>query len=264
MGNTNSTTTAATNAASSYFSKFESLPKELRLQIWEDAVDSIEPGFVVIRAYPKGQPFVDESSPDVQFTTEITYVISASAPVPALLQVNAEARQVALKKYRPMFADFNSTGLPLYFNPDKDRLHLIDIGPSNNYPDTHWTNKLASSPALQQDLALVKHLLAYEHGHGYNSNYNFPYRLMPFESLETIIVCKGKEEKTPRLAILFEAAMVPTFEDTWITEMNPEQVRKGKRATPPPTVFFLSWPEIKALGTLEEAPSQYLLSFPPR
>ena len=129
MGNATSTNAIAN------FSKFESLAKELRLQIWEEAVESLEPAFIVIRCYPPGTPFVDESSSDLQLTKKKTYGTRASAPVPAVLQANQEARELVLKRYRLMFANAVSPGPPQYFNPDKDRLHLCNVGPSHYHQD---------------------------------------------------------------------------------------------------------------------------------
>jgi hypothetical protein len=249
MGNTASTTPTAT-AAISDVPKFESLPKELRLQIWEDIAESIEPEFVVIKAVD-----ILKTNSYARYYDGYVYRIYGSASIGSeLLQVNQEAREVVLKKSRLMFADADSQRRPLYFNPDKDSLHLDNVGLGQWALDDKWENIIESSPALQAELALVKHLVQYSVSifvDSINRTSHPVVRLMPYESLETLSIpvssiCPTESLYTP--LVPYEAQMIAAVEDFWTTKMNPEQVRKGKSPTQPPKITFITFPEVRAFS----------------
>ncbi|KAM3071394.1 hypothetical protein ACMFMG_008989 [Clarireedia jacksonii] len=90
-------------ASTASFTRFGDLPKELRIQIWENA------SFF-------------------QRIMELKYcvvdmVFSIPGPPPAILLVNQESREVALKFYNKSFGAGDQSG-EIYFNPVSDIIYL--------------------------------------------------------------------------------------------------------------------------------------------
>ncbi|PMD18417.1 hypothetical protein NA56DRAFT_691138 [Hyaloscypha hepaticicola] len=162
------------------------------------------------------------------------------APVQDLFQVNQEAREVALRKYRLKFTDVNTPSKPLYFNPDKDSLHLSNLG--LRFSDAVWEEITASSPRLQ-DLALVKYLITYTKSWAFDNG--FSYRPIAYESLETSIPGNMREHGVA--AAQYDEFVRAAIVEFWATEMNP---RKSERASPPhiPQNTFLTWAQVDDFG----------------
>ena len=95
------------------FTLFPKLPPELRIKIWSFA---LEPRVVEI----------DEHT-STRAMGKWTYDYGRCGKPPSLLQVNAEARSIAMSSHRLSF--FNVVGGPTYFNFEKDTLHLRRFRP---------------------------------------------------------------------------------------------------------------------------------------
>jgi 2EXR family len=120
MGDTPSTelVLSTQNAAATEFTNFGNLPKEIRLLIWEAAVDNIDPRFVLFHANVHGDE-PDHPRP----RRDCGYL--ASWMTPSILHVNSEARTVALKAY-PLFANMGVPSRILNFNVNCDSVILGD------------------------------------------------------------------------------------------------------------------------------------------
>jgi hypothetical protein len=261
----------------STFTNFGALPKELRLLVWEQAVNSIEPKSVVIEPLHKvtreGTIFVD---------TFRGYKARPSDVSPVMLHTSSEARAVALKSYRRMFEDTAPPSFPIYFNPDRDSLHLRDCDPK-------WKGKIPYWPKAREELALIKNLVVYDsRDFPLKLPASYPFGLSAFESLESLSIPSGrgdpatamktlvarKEKTSPKAAkilrSLFSYIPLPEAEDLaaveqyenrvtaamanfWTTKMHPIQIEGGKPVTPPPRLIFLTWEQVEAFN--EQTPS---------
>ncbi len=89
----------------------------------------------------------------------------------------------------------------------------------------------ASSPRLQEDLALVKHLVAYAKSWAFDNG--FSYSLIAYESLETLSI-SGNMREHRLAAALYKEQVRAVMVEFWATEMNPRHAGKGKPATDSP------------------------------
>ncbi|KAI1861682.1 uncharacterized protein JN550_010752 [Neoarthrinium moseri] len=143
-------------ASTSSFPRFPDLPAELRLKVWEAALQRSR--IITIRAWAGWRPSWEKQPERYSTRNELGHVVSGnmyslyadSLPRPALLRVNRESRDAALVFYRvrlPFFREdqHGSGGLlrepeaarvwPLYLNPEHDFLdtdvadvqHLVDL-----------------------------------------------------------------------------------------------------------------------------------------
>jgi hypothetical protein len=90
------------------FTLFLKLPPELRIKIWGFA---LEPRVVEIDGHASTHAM-----------GKWTYDYGRCGKRPSLLQVNAEARSIAMSSHRLSF--FNVVGGPTYFDFEKDMLNL--------------------------------------------------------------------------------------------------------------------------------------------
>ncbi len=95
------------------FPEFGTLPVELRLKIWKFAACDNPRTIIFSTKYP-------ESSDGFS----MKHVPSGDLAMPAVLQVNHEARDVALTFYKQPFTKLFS-GRPVYFNFDVDALKIV-------------------------------------------------------------------------------------------------------------------------------------------
>ena len=97
------------------FTLFPNLPAELRLKIWDMALPS--PRVRTIQPYYNW---------DVPFSYETTFGFGTCDKPPIHLQVNMEARSIALKTYCLAFDCDALCNKPKYFHFERDTLQLIN------------------------------------------------------------------------------------------------------------------------------------------
>ncbi|KAL2072981.1 hypothetical protein VTL71DRAFT_10305 [Oculimacula yallundae] len=120
--------------ATAAFPLFQKIPKELRLKIWALAV----PGPRTVTLTMVGSPKTDIS-------------VKSTSCVPAMLHVNLEAREVALKKYS--LVEGSIEGLkPIYFDFDMDTLVLNHESIMARLPNTEMAQVLEDSNCFQSRL----------------------------------------------------------------------------------------------------------------
>jgi hypothetical protein len=142
------------------FTLFPKLPPELRIKIWGFV---LEPRVVAI----KGQVAIQGRDID-----KWTYFSERCGKAPSLLQVNAEARSIAMIRYRLSFS--NVVGGPTYFDFEKDTLHLRGFLPE-------WL----SSP-WNEDFTKVQNLAIWFNV--YSRVENLESRLEHFKNLKNVTV----------------------------------------------------------------------------
>jgi hypothetical protein len=175
----------------STFTNFGALPKEPRLLVWEQAVNSIEPKSVVIEPLHKvtreGTIFID---------TFRGYKAHPSDVSPVMLHTSSESRAVALKSYRRMFEDTAPPRFPIYFNPDRDSLHLRDCDPE-------WKGKISYWPKAREELALIMNLVIYDsRDFPLKLPASYPFGLAAFESLESLSIPSGRGDPATAMKTL--------------------------------------------------------------
>jgi hypothetical protein len=257
----------------STFTNFGVLPKELRLLAWEQAVNSIEPKSVVIEPL-----YILNHEGAVIVDTFRGYKARPSDVSPVMLQTSSEARAVVLKSYRRMFEDTAPPSFPIYFNPDRDSLHLRDCDPK-------WEGKIPDWPKAPEELALIKNLVIYDSRDSpLKLPASYPFGLAAFESLGSLSIPSGRgdpatamkslvarrENESPKAAEILRSFPLPEAEDPasveqyenqvtaamasfWTTKMHPIQIGRGKPVTPPPRLIFLTWEQVEAFN--EKTPS---------
>jgi hypothetical protein len=222
MGNTLS---QISNAA------FKHLPKELRLLIWEKILNDYEPAFVVLE--PEFGDADNELFLNPFYPERGDYMTRASRGVPELMTTSDEARGVALKRYRLMFGAIDNPSSPKYFDIDKDGLHLRGCGP-------RWEDAVAYWPEVLEELALIKHLVAYNPPAPFTHHY--VYKLIAYKSLETLSIPAAEVN----LVSGYEALLRRAMAHFWTTQMNPRQIASGRPVTAPPRIIFLTQSEVQA------------------
>lgn len=109
------------------FPQFSKLPPELRLRIWELAVESEDDRIVVIQTIPFLFP-LHSSIPQ--------YSDGVKQPhTPALLSVCYDAREAALKRYKIAFSSELKTAMPIWFDFGTDMLEFEDDEAVSRFSD---------------------------------------------------------------------------------------------------------------------------------
>jgi hypothetical protein len=115
------------------FPIFPKLIPELRTKIWEHAVHDVEARIVEV-CLLMHKSMLDDPSDDGWSDyngLDLTEFTSSEA-IPALLHTSHEARTVALRRWKLMFA-YQSQPAKIFFDPETD---IFFLGPS--IVDTHW------------------------------------------------------------------------------------------------------------------------------
>ena len=154
----NTQDSSSSNKDARKFTVFPGLPIELRLKIWKLAL----PGrrFIKIEGNTLqpfdevgyGWPSDNTSLPPIPGHSGIHYQASQDVPPPALLFVNAEARELALESYSPVFTRVgNKIGqhVVVYMDFKIDFLHL-------DYVHCAWADYMVG---IEHDLQKVKNLV---------------------------------------------------------------------------------------------------------
>jgi hypothetical protein len=90
-----------------------------------------------------------------------------------------EAREVALKKYRPIFENVEHLSSPRYFDQSRDNLYL-------RASFRRYGDKVLHMPKVLEDFAFIKNLVALDPFRFVYACY--PYYLIAFESLEVLSI----------------------------------------------------------------------------
>lgn len=201
---------STTAAQYSEFALFEKLPPEMRVMVWEHATDDFEPSFVTIQGYRNA---AKEGGYEV--------AVISSRNIPALLHVNKEAKEVALKRFTPMFSAIDSKGRYNYLDISLDRVFLSGFSP-------RWSEKIFTQADVRADLARIKHLVI---PLGYPTVRNWPtccaYMLVDrYLSLETLTVFDAGFAFA--LSGLKEQVS-PLLDDFWKEEMVKKQIEARYR-----------------------------------
>jgi len=103
-----------------HFTLFPKLPAELQLKVWGYASQSIAPRSLIVQSANIHLWFTETHRSSIIER----YQARCLQPIPALIHTCHDSREVALKIYRPSFAD--RLNRPVYFNPSKDTLIMRD------------------------------------------------------------------------------------------------------------------------------------------
>ncbi|KAH9221206.1 hypothetical protein DL95DRAFT_403048 [Leptodontidium sp. 2 PMI_412] len=181
------------------FTVFPRLPSELRIKIWKLAL----PRRRIITIKGNGLlPFQeDPSNPTIPLIPGYSgprYEASQDAPPPAILFVNAEAREQALKLYSPIFTYVQQKTVKhviVYMNFDLDFLYLDGCHSAwVNYvcgvqPDLKKVKNLALGPGIQPWVKLLNWYGTFEDERENDT------RFKHFHNLQTLIM--SADQPTP-------------------------------------------------------------------
>ncbi|KAF8859516.1 hypothetical protein BDZ45DRAFT_782583 [Acephala macrosclerotiorum] len=174
--------------------KFEKLPPELRLHIWNL---SAEPRMVHIR-----RRWSEETAYDMPLR-----LLRVAAP-PVALSVNQESRQELLKHYPLLFKD--RTGCRIRFNSAIDTLYLDkNLGFVRTHPNTYnkvWDNISAKVRNLAIDNGLFEHDSASKYFNLDHPELGNQWPFMYFEGVETITIVYDLDRTNLRGPLLFKAS----------------------------------------------------------
>jgi len=112
------------------FTKFPELPAELRLRILDFAALQNQ----IVRLEVKQEDFVDLTTPPSS---------TVRAPSIGMLSATYETRSTILKDWKPSFRSW--TMRPIYFNPDRDVLFLMDRSALSKFASSTTTDAEAES-----------------------------------------------------------------------------------------------------------------------
>jgi len=132
------------------FPQFARLPAEIRLQIWEAALPG-QRAIMLVSPFPTTAERLRGKlglGPPARHPPGMPAVFRGSAPPPALLHVNAEARAVALRRYRLGLGALGAPGR-IYIDFERDCVALSRAELRSN-AQTLWR--------LTPDAAQVRHL----------------------------------------------------------------------------------------------------------
>ncbi|QSZ29035.1 hypothetical protein DSL72_003545 [Monilinia vaccinii-corymbosi] len=108
-----------------YFYLFRWLPQELQLLIWETATAEIEAQIITISSEtkrPQPSQHVTQHRPSRAYVHSETIFLTAQYTIPNILHACGNARDMALKYYRPVFAR-ELGGAPIYMAIDAALAH---------------------------------------------------------------------------------------------------------------------------------------------
>ncbi|TGO49785.1 hypothetical protein BCON_0200g00140 [Botryotinia convoluta] len=160
------------------FTKFASLPDEVKLLIWEFAVVAIPPRVIEFEAnLPKSDVrhigtqiktgratqiyrYDNDEWPIIDYHGRLTFRCAFSTEIqhangspPALLHTTRVSREMALKSYQSCFSSFLER--PIYYNPEKD---LVYIDRLNNAKRDITYRKNPFERASEEDKRRITHL----------------------------------------------------------------------------------------------------------
>jgi hypothetical protein len=141
------------------FRRFRKLPKELRLKIWEDCAESIEPQVIRVVDDTELTYVQQPGTKNATFDIEEDYKFKVICKRPALMHANHESRQVASKYYTKAFKSY--FGHPIYINLKEDILHLQQSTNNEMLKDwqpeeTVFEEMLDNYETFEEDIKLLK------------------------------------------------------------------------------------------------------------
>jgi 2EXR family len=110
------------------FKYFHKLPFEVRCMIWKLKLDNFPARTILVKHYNLSDQQTDhpEWMGETLSRVEKPHV---TADIPIYLHVESASRYAALKEYKLVFSE--ACDHPVYFNPSKDNLHLVDTNHIN-------------------------------------------------------------------------------------------------------------------------------------
>jgi hypothetical protein len=159
------------------FTLFPKLPAELRIQIWELA---LEPRVVKLEEHHTPRIFWDK----VRDVTQKLHLVAIGDKPPCHLQVSREARSIVLKHHLSLWTPINPSRSLVYFNYAQDTLQ----GEIRQFKE--WMHKMSRH---DDDIKKIKHIkipFGCVMWHSWDSAWETKQRvqfLTPFTGLETIV-----------------------------------------------------------------------------
>ncbi|CZR54746.1 uncharacterized protein PAC_04630 [Phialocephala subalpina] len=131
------------NLNTSTFTRFLKLPPELRLMVWSHCLMSFSPRSVLVG---DGKSIMD-CSPAERRKRERQYRGERKLPLPAMLHVCCESRELALERYSVVFwkdlgAEARDWRRPICFDHERDLLYVLCGAKQNHLSFQEWMVRL--------------------------------------------------------------------------------------------------------------------------